>query len=91
MNRFRVAGPSMEPALSDGDTVLVDPRGEPVEGDIVVARHPWEDASVLKRVDHITADGDLFLKGDGTVSTDSRDYGALAADAVVGVVRCTFP
>ena len=44
----------MEPSLSDGDTVLVDHRAEAVEGDIVVARHPWEDASVLKRVDHIT-------------------------------------
>ncbi len=81
----------MEPALKDGDTVLVDPRAEPAPGDIVLARHPLEpDTRVLKRVDHITPDGRLFLKGDGTVSTDSRDFGALAPDQVLGVVRCTL-
>ena len=82
----------MEPALTDGDTVLVDPRGGAVPGDIVLALHPLErDTRVLKRVDHITQDGRVFLKGDGTTSTDSRDFGALSSDQILGVVRCTFP
>ena len=82
----------MEPALADGDTVLVDPRGHAAPGDIVLALHPFEpDTRVLKRVDRITPDGRVFLKGDGTASTDSRDYGALGADKILGVVRCTFP
>jgi signal peptidase I len=91
LDRFRVSGPSMEPALTDGDTVLVDPRGAPAVGDIVIARHPSQDTTVAKRVDHITDAGAVFLKGDGTVSTDSRDYGPLPPDRVLGVVRCTFP
>ncbi len=82
----------MEPALTDGDTVLVDPRGGVVPGDIVLAQHPLEsDTRMLKRVDHITPEGRVFLKGDGTASTDSRDFGALPSEQILGVVRCTFP
>ena len=38
-----------------------------------------------------TDDGRLFLQGDGTATTDSRDFGAIAPDRVIGVVRCTSP
>lgn len=91
LRRHRVQGASMSPSLPHGSTVLVDPRGTPGPGDVVVARHPEQALLVLKRVDHLTPDGRLFLRGDGPVSTDSRDYGPLSPDALVGVVRCTFP
>lgn len=91
LQRMRVSGPSMAPALPPGTTVLVDPRGTAGAGDVVVARHPEDELLVLKRVDHLTPDGRLFLRGDGPVSTDSRDYGPLSPDAILGVVRCTFP
>ena len=88
--RFRVSGPSMAPTISDGTTVLVRSQ-RPEPGDIVLVRRPEADVLIVKRVDHLTADGRVFLRGDGSVSTDSRDFGALPPDAVLGVVVCTFP
>jgi signal peptidase I len=88
--RFRVAGPSMAPAIPDGTTVLV--RSQRAQaGDIVLVNRLEADVLIVKRVDHITADGRVFLRGDGTVSTDSRDFGALPPESVLGVVVCTFP
>ena len=90
--RVRVAGPSMEPALPDGSTVLVKPGGAPQPQDIVLVEHPMQaDLRILKRVDHITDDGRIFLRGDGTVSTDSRDFGAVPPERVLGRVVCTLP
>lgn len=91
LQRMQVAGPSMEPTLPAGTTVLVDPRAVARAGDVVVARHPEQDLVVIKRLDHLLPDGRVFLRGDGLVSTDSRDYGPLPFDALLGVVRCTFP
>ncbi len=91
LERFRVRGSSMAPAIPDGCTVLLDPRARPGVGDVVVCRHPDHDLLVLKRVHRVEPDGRLFLRGDGEVSTDSRDYGAVSPDALQGVVRCTFP
>ena len=90
--RVRVAGPSMEPTLSDGTTVLIKPDAPPQDGDIVLVRHPFEsDLNILKRVDHRTADGRVFLRGDAATSTDSRDFGAVDPDQILGRVVCTFP
>ena len=91
LQRMQVAGPSMEPALPAGTTVLVDPRAVARVGDVVVARHPEQALVVIKRLEQLLPDGRLFLRGDGPVSTDSRDYGPLPSDALLGVVRCTFP
>ncbi|MBO84078.1 MAG: peptidase S24 [Deltaproteobacteria bacterium] len=88
--RFHVRGRSMSPALPDGTTVLAAHR-TPVEGSIVVAQLPESGQVIVKRVVRIEADGRLFLRGDGEITTDSRDYGALPADAVLGVVVSTFP
>ncbi len=90
-HRYRVVGPSMVPALPDGVTVLADPRGVPAPGEIVVARHPSTDVYLVKRVTRVNADGGLFLIGEGTATSDSRDFGAIAPEAVLGVVRCTLP
>jgi len=88
--RFRVSGPSMAPAIADGTTVLVRQQ-RPQAGDVVLVRRPEADVLIVKRVDHLTDDGRVFLRGDGSVSTDSRDFGALSLDSVLGVVVCTFP
>lgn len=80
----------MAPSIADGTTVLV--RSQRAQaGDVVLVRRPEADVLIVKRVDHITSDGRMFLRGDGVVSTDSRDFGAVPPDAIVGVVVCTFP
>lgn len=94
--RVRVRGTSMEPGLPDGSLVLVDPgayrRREPAAGDVVLARHPFvRDLHLIKRVAE-ARDGRVTLVGDrADASTDSRDFGALRLDHVMGrvVLRLT--
>lgn len=80
----------MTPELPDGTTVLVA-RRVPTQGSVVVARLPSNGEVIVKRVVRIESDGHLFLRGDGEVTTDSRDYGAVPPDCILGVVVSTFP
>jgi len=80
----------MAPALPDGTTVLLK-KGVATQGDVVVAQLPADQHTVIKRVHRVEPDGRLFLRGDGEITTDSRDYGAVSADSVLGVVVSTFP
>lgn len=82
----------MEPSLPDGSTVLVKLGADADVGDVVLIRHPTDDElRILKRVDHLTTDGHLFLKGDAGTSTDSRDFGAVPPERLLGTVTCTLP
>ncbi len=85
--RYRVQGPSMVPTLADGDFVLADPGRSPGVGDVVVARHPREpELIVVKRVAELAPEG-LVLVGDAReASTDSRQWGPVALEGVLGVV-----
>jgi nickel-type superoxide dismutase maturation protease len=84
--RVAVSGHSMEPALREGDWVLVLPRRRtPRPGDVVLVRDPRERTRLLlKRVAEVAADG-LIVMGDRTDhSTDSRHFGAVPLADVVG-------
>jgi nickel-type superoxide dismutase maturation protease len=98
--RVEVEGPSMLPTLAAGERLLVARRGalvtrarrgvtsKPVElvaGDLVVVRDPGHTGRLLvKRVQAVGSEG-LFLVGDNPVaSRDSRSFGAVAAELVVG-------
>ncbi|HEV8471059.1 MAG TPA: nickel-type superoxide dismutase maturation protease [Candidatus Limnocylindria bacterium] len=81
-----VAGHSMEPALRDGDWVIVAPLWRPPRrGEIVLARDPRvPERLVLKRVARVE-DGRYTLLGDRPdESTDSRTFGPVALSHVVG-------
>ena len=94
--RFRVAEMSMAPLLEPGDEVLVDPRAyrqqRPLPGDIVIAQHPSRpDFKLIKRVTAVFEDGRLFLQGDNLAeSNDSRAFGALPPDHILGKVTSKF-
>ncbi len=94
--RVRVNGESMLPLLRPGDELLIDPRAyrrNPVRpGDIVVVRHPFRsDVMPVKRVAAILEDGRCDLRGDNpAASEDSRSYGALSREFIVGRVICRF-
>lgn len=93
--RYRVTNVSMLPLLQPGDEVLLDPqaykRAFPQAGDIVVAHHPSESSLIIKRVISVTADGRCYLQGDNAAeSTDSRAFGAVAVDDILGRVVCYF-
>ena len=86
--RFRVVGPSMEPTLRHGEFVLVDRERSPVPGELALARHPHEPGLlVVKRVAAITPERGWVVASDNPgAGTDSRQWGPLAPDAVVGRV-----
>lgn len=89
---YKVRGHSMRPDYESGDVVLLDSSLHrdplPSAGDVVVARHPYRrDTHILKRVEHATEEGRLFLVGDERdESTDSRSFGPVHPSTVVGVV-----
>lgn len=88
---MRVDGFSMAPTLLPGDLVLITPmRSEatlPALGSIVVARHPGRSSTrIIKRLAEIQA-GRLVLLGDNPgASTDSRQFGAVPRQLLIGVV-----
>jgi len=79
-----VSGLSMIPTLAPGERLLFREDGPIVLGDIVVFKHA--DQFEVKRVLRIEIEG-IFVQGDNDlVSTDSRVYGLIPFDDVVGTV-----
>ena len=85
---FVVSGDSMRPLLRPGDIVLINPTAAPKPGDVLLTRHPFRtDVDIIKRLRHITEDGDLFVVGDNQAdSTDSRTFGAISPGLLHGQV-----
>jgi nickel-type superoxide dismutase maturation protease len=91
--RQRVTGASMLPGLRAGDEVLLNPRAtRPRVGDIVVARDPRQPArKIIKRVTAVDNNGWIELSGDNaSASTDSRTFGLVSPDLIVGRVTSRF-
>jgi nickel-type superoxide dismutase maturation protease len=94
--RFRaylVEGDSMLPALAAGDYVLVDladyRKRPPRPDDVVLARDPRDPSrSLVKRVQWLEPDGSVWVLGDNPArSTDSRTFGAIPPDLILGRLR----
>ena len=86
----RVDGSSMYPALRDGDRVLYTPTSICAVGDVVLAQHPFVSGlKLIKRVEAVDTEGRVTLRGDaGLASTDSRGFGAVVPEAILGRVTC---
>ena len=87
---FVVDGESMSPTLKSGDKAVIDPKASIEAGDLVLARHPYKQATrLIKRVTEISATGEYFLAGDNAdESTDSRTFGRLLRTDILGKVVC---
>ena len=85
---FLVDGDSMAPTVKNGAVVLIDPQSKIKIGDLVLANHPYKSSvSILKRVAEIEPDGCLILIGDNPAeSTDSRTFGAVSIESIIGRV-----
>lgn len=94
--RFRIRGDSMRPLITDGDEVLVDARvfrrSSPRVDDIVVTKHPYQRGMfIVKRVAEVDANGAIRLAGlNPDESTDSRAFGAIPRDSIIGRVTSRF-
>jgi phage repressor protein C with HTH and peptisase S24 domain len=79
-----VAGLSMVPTLAPGERLLVRYDGPIVLGDLVVFKYAGQ--IDVKRIERIETSG-LFVLGDNDlVSTDSRNYGLIAHEDVLGTI-----
>ena len=89
---LRVVGNSMEETLSEGDLIIykkINPKNIDLEiGDIVVASHPkLKSKLIIKRIYRIYQNK-FDLRGDNFLSsTDSREWGLLELDLIVGKVK----
>ncbi|MGV9264983.1 nickel-type superoxide dismutase maturation protease [Kitasatospora sp. NPDC003701] len=82
-----VAGPSMVPTLREGDQLLVRYGARIRPGAVVVFRHPFQqDLLVVKRAVERRAKGWWLLSDNRPVDSDSRSYGAVPDELVLGRV-----
>ncbi len=86
--RVKVIGPSMQPALENGQTcVAVKGRIFARPGAIAVFTHPQRPGLMeVKRLVHKT-NGKWWVAGDNeSASTDSRDFGAIDSELIKGIL-----
>lgn len=81
----------MEPHLKEGSNVYISRLAylfvDPEPNEIIALNHPTENIPVIKRVKHITDEGHIFVVGDNSKhSTDSRHYGPVKREHVIGKV-----
>ncbi len=83
LTTVRIIGPSMEPALRNGDCWVVSRGGRFSPGDVVLAVHPLRpDLTIVKRVVRAEGTG-WWIEGDNPESSDdSRSFGPV--DTVIG-------
>ncbi|MEU9979917.1 nickel-type superoxide dismutase maturation protease [Streptomyces sp. NPDC050856] len=87
-----VTGISMVPTLRHGDRLLVHYGARPRAGDVAVLRHPLQqDLLIVKRLVE-RRDGGWWVLGDNTdaEAVDSRAFGAVPAELVLGRVRARY-
>jgi nickel-type superoxide dismutase maturation protease len=91
----------MSPLLQPGDEVFVKPCNQGNQrltvGDIVTLWHPTQPGlKIVKRIAQSHHDSDItrdryFVQGDNPAeSTDSRHFGWIDADQIIGKVLCRF-
>lgn len=83
-----VQGHSMYPTLNDGDIMLCNTLITPKVGDIVVVKPMVITGGkyIIKRITDIK-DDEIFVEGDNKdFSFDSRSFGYIPQDRILGVV-----
>ena len=81
----RVVGPSMEPAVQNGQWWVVRKGAKLRQGDVVLLQHPERsDLSVVKRLSHREDSGWWVLGDNPRESDDSRQFGAVSDTLIIG-------
>ncbi|MEL6814173.1 MAG: nickel-type superoxide dismutase maturation protease [Cyanobacteria bacterium J06598_3] len=89
--RFCIDGNSMLPTLTPGEDVLVVPVSPSTvlsPGDIVVCFHPLQPSRrIVKRISETFYDGSCYVLSDNaSAGSDSRSFGVVGRDLVIGKV-----
>ncbi len=87
---IKVRGHSLYPDVRDGDFVLAArvpfPSGKIRAGELIVFRQPGY-GTLIKRVRRVLEDGRAYeVRGTQIESTDSRNFGPVPLDRVIGRV-----
>ncbi|WP_267246037.1 nickel-type superoxide dismutase maturation protease [Streptomyces sp. PR69] len=83
-----VTGPSMVPTLYHGDQLLVHYGAVVRPGDVAVLRHPLQqDLLIVKRLVELRPDGWWVLGDNPGAEGDSRLFGSVPEELVLGRVR----
>jgi nickel-type superoxide dismutase maturation protease len=86
----------MQPLLHSQEEVFIHPYAYqnqmPRPGDLVVVRHPQQvNLRLIKWVVYVEG-SQCFVKGLNPIaSTDSRDFGLVSQEHLLGKVLCRFP
>jgi nickel-type superoxide dismutase maturation protease len=89
LTRVRVVGPSMEPAVRNGDWWFVRRTSKLRPGDVALVVHPQRpDLLTVKRAVRRESSGWWVLGDNAVASEDSRTFGVVPEENVVG--RLTF-
>jgi phage repressor protein C with HTH and peptisase S24 domain len=74
----------MAPAYPPGSIVFAWRKRKPRVGDVVIVRH--HQTELIKRISQLSTDHVYLLGDNPDSSTDSRHYGWLPLNAIMGVV-----
>ncbi|MET9482374.1 nickel-type superoxide dismutase maturation protease [Streptomyces sp. NPDC006638] len=86
-----VTGPSMYPTLWHGDQLLVHYRAPVKAGDVAVLKHPLQqDLLIVKRLVERRDDGWWVLGDNPGAEGDSRVFGAVPEELLLGRVRARY-
>ena len=86
---LKVTGNSLMPEIREGDFVLISDipfRLRTVRaGEIIVFRHRVY-GTMVKKVQRLDAAGQIYVTGTNPESVDSREFGSISSDQVIGKV-----
>jgi len=89
-SRYEVRGQSMDPLLEEEDQVFTKSiygHRQIAVGEVVVATHPFIPSKIIIKQVKESAGDSVFVEGVNTkCSTDSRSFGWIPNDRVLGVV-----
>jgi phage repressor protein C with HTH and peptisase S24 domain len=85
-----VRGRSMQPALRDGDRLVVRPGGQPCAGRVAVVRLPGGRPLSVKRLAFRSGDGWWVERDNPAEGVDSWQVGAVPESDVVAIVWARY-
>ncbi|MCL4393141.1 S26 family signal peptidase [Patescibacteria group bacterium] len=90
---FKVEGTSMHPTIYNRNKILVSYIPylfkNPKINDIIVAKHPYKNIYIVKRITKIEKGG-YFIEGDYILSSDSKEFNMIPKKLILAKLLFIF-